>query len=343
MWRSLIVTLACVVVIEVLVGLTKGSTREIAENVADSKAIQDSRVYWKYRLLLTPSPSPENYPVVLLGDSSCLMGLIPDAFKHATGLPTMNLATNGAATLDVQNDILELHIAKHGPPKLAVLHMSEHVLCHCKLADFAEFRGQILDWSAEMRGASPFEWGRPWEILPSVRNRRSLIRDIRKLWSSSESQPRADERFGRMFAETMGYEEYPAEVAKHRHPDDIRLVQDWLPMLQRLFHLARRHDFEIMMVMSPITASQAGPERLLAHERLFEDLRVFAAEYPRVTVQRAGFVRVFPDELTGDGTHLARAGAERNSREVAELAYRQLNLRSLTGSQELGTGNATRR
>jgi hypothetical protein len=332
LWRSAWVTLLCAALIEVVIHCCWATSDEKLIEFRyyrpdKAPAIGDSLVYWKYRELLTPEKDPRYYPVALIGDSSCTMGIIPDVVQEESGWDTVNLAMNGGATLDVQNELLELHIAKHGAPRLVVMQMSDHVLCgSVRLSQVHEYRQQILDWSALVQNKTSFSWRNPLLAIPSVRRRPMMLHDWWSFWSS---QPKdyfltaardpwpSDAQVGELLKETKGYLEFPPPAGKPPRISPFRLVKDWLPMFERLFQMSQRYEFDLLMILNPLTDSTMLPDSAEERRQIADEMAAFAQSYPRVKIHRAGFTRVYPEEVMGDGVHMARAGAERNSREIA--------------------------
>lgn len=89
--------------------------------------VGESIVYWKYNFLLR-SEKTRPYRIVAVGDSSCLMGVVPKVIEAKTGRKTLNLGIDGSYGMGLQTDMLELYMAKYAPPELVILHISAPVL-----------------------------------------------------------------------------------------------------------------------------------------------------------------------------------------------------------------------
>ncbi len=336
MWRSAWLTLVCVGAIEYLCSLAPfADLHRVRFYTGDGKPnIGDSLVHWKYVHLLKPEVLPRHYPVVLVGDSSCTMGLIPSIIREQTGFNAMNLASNGAATLDVENEMLRLHIAKHGAPRLVVLQLSKHLLCNCNFSMHREYRDQILGWSAGVQESFAFSWKTLFQTLPSVRRRRVLANSVHEYFypkpdNPNWSQPRdrwpSDQEVDTLLTATNGYLEYPYNEQPGGLDGGTVCTRDWDRMLEDLFRMGQEHHFEVLMVMNPVAGDGMHDKLREAHAKFADKYAELAKPFLNVKVLREGFLREYPAMMTGDGTHLARSGAERNSREVSEYVKQHLN------------------
>src|SRR5438105_1600765 len=72
----------------------------------------ESIIQWQSHAALT---SRETEEVVFVGDSCCLMGVIPAIVENGTKLKTRNLGTNAYLGTAGHADLLQLYLDRHGP------------------------------------------------------------------------------------------------------------------------------------------------------------------------------------------------------------------------------------
>ena len=105
-------------------------------------SVEESIVQWQvYHLFDAVEPQD----VVLIGDSSCLMGVMPDVITEETGLKAWNLGTVGTLSIAGHARILEQYLKKNGPPQVVVYHVTPTTLRFTqqdidKLGYYSQFR-----------------------------------------------------------------------------------------------------------------------------------------------------------------------------------------------------------
>src|SRR5262249_10325294 len=78
-------------------------------------SLEESIIQWQAYHLLT---SVDDQNVLFVGDSSCLMGVMPQVIAQKTGQKCWNLGTIGFMATDGHADMLDLYLAKNRPPQL---------------------------------------------------------------------------------------------------------------------------------------------------------------------------------------------------------------------------------
>lgn len=258
----------------------------------------------------------EPQDLVLLGDSACLSGLSALELKNRTGLKTWNLGTFGFTYTDGHAAILDLFIEQNGPPRFLIYYTSYYPL--------ARSRGTraVRHWLARLQ-----EWiGTPDQTtgrLPSLRYRREL-RD--RIWSLGREEvtyagvdvPRddhpSDTDLRRRLWENRGsLLRKPGEVfPEDRFEDGI----SWRPQfhpdseggLRRIAETARRHNFPVLFLFSPLPESSESEAVRGQVADLEAQVRRIFEPYPEVVIHQP-FLRFYPDDHCIDMRHLTHPGA----------------------------------
>ncbi|MCA8923950.1 MAG: hypothetical protein KDD82_19225 [Planctomycetes bacterium] len=269
-------------------------------------SLERSIVYWQLEHTLSSS---EPQDVLLLGDSSCLMGLRPKTIEQATGLSAWNLGTLAFPGVGGHRRLYDAYRAKRGAPRFVIYHMSLYLL----LQEAPRFQ---LNAS---RAPEPL----PPQTPPSRQLRVSLAR-LRNAWLRDrflevERGPYpSDLEVGAFLALSKGALEEPL-----RRPwggalrfGEAHVSADCRRGLDELLSELGRDACPALLVLNPIPEALATPENLETLRVLEAEVQQIAARHPLAEVY-APFGRTYPNGLLATLDHLTVEGAERESLEVA--------------------------
>ena len=290
--------------------------------------LEESIIQWQVHHLLTAVPPQD---VLFVGDSSCLMGVIPAVITKGTELQTWNLATVGSLSTQGQADILDLYLAKHSTsqPKLVVCYLAPPTLAR----DQAEIERQgvyngLREW---LHGADAgLSANLPLARLPGYRLRRPVYQTATQLLGTSRQGPLvhvprgpfpSDEEMGRTLLETRGYF---AETRRNHLPaiepatNHLLLTADSLRGIVRMFESTHARSIDLVFMMTPLPGRYRKPQDDQAYRKLADTLTAAARPFPKVKIH-SPLLRYFDDACFGTPHHLTKAGAERNSSELVEI------------------------
>jgi hypothetical protein len=297
-------------------------------------AVEESIVHWQVSHLLT---SPETQDVVFFGDSSCLMGLVPDAVTQECGLRGWNFGTLGWLGTDGHADLLELYLERHRAPSVVVYNVSLWPLLATRAnVEQAGYLARLREWLARER--SGWDTGL-MERLPSSRLRRSaqawlnrlFVRDSQRqgFLTQKRGPYPSDVDMGEALRKRRGFfAEVWVPMPANTPPEPIRksdprygtplLSADCRPGLERLFRLAEAHGFDLVMQVTPVPDAFQSPHAQECARRMEADLHALAAPHPRVTI-RGPVVRWWPCTHFAGLNHLCEASALEYSRDLGRL------------------------
>lgn len=277
--------------------------------------VEESTIQWQLDRLRR-----EAADIVIIGDSSAMMGLEPMVFEQATGLDVQNYATVSWLHTEGHADVLDAYLRFHGPPRAVVYQMGTlvHVYPHEEL-----LAGGLLDNFRRWMGLTRASWPIP---MPSL-SLRDLARD------------------------TLEGDHYPAQytdAVRGREPSDT-YVREWLerhsgmnvdhapradwaslPPLQatyqptiesglvRIFEQGDAHGFPVFVLHNPIPEHFRDPARDAEYTAVEERVLAVAERYESASVI-GPFARYLPTELFANFEHLTREGARQNSIIVAPI------------------------
>jgi len=325
--NALLAAAGMVLVIELFVAARphperKDLVRHRLYNPNVTPGIAESVVQWQ---VANATLLKEKQDLVLLGDSACLSGLDARRLMELTGLRTWNLGTFGFTYTTGHADILELFIEVNGPPHFLVYNTSHYPL------SAGRRKRAVRTWVGRLR-----EWISPPEIkrylLPSLRYRQEIRNEILSLGAESVpytglDRPRgnfpSDNEMRRVLWENRGtlppvYEEGDFE---DWFEGDLawapRFNPDCVSGLKRIFEIARKHNFPILILFNPLPEGSDSKMVRRAMAALEKALRETIQPYPRVTLYQP-FLRFYPDDHCIDMRHATLPGNRRNTAELAE-------------------------
>lgn len=310
------------------------------EKAVGAERFVDPVIHCQIDLLLRCS---EPLDVAFFGDSSCLMGVMPQVLCDATGLKARGFATFGWLSTEGHAETFEMRLARYPAPKIAVYHVTPATLRQSK-ADTARI-GYLKQFRKWMFGDVDDD-DSPIARLPGFRLRwlgaalaDSLTgRADRERRSSGQSaelgifptrQPLRD----RLFA-SRGFlqEEHPDTVGNPVLADAELLSPDALAGLQHLFRVADAYGVKLLVVLQPAPEQFRSPREDQAFCRLEEKLRDAAHPYRTVEIAKP-LLRYYRDEDFATTNHLGKGGARRNTLEITRLIQTALVRGTLNGQQ----------
>lgn len=296
--------------------------------VRTTPTLEESIVQWQVHHLLTAVPPQD---VLFVGDSSCLMGVMPEVITQDTQLRTWNLATVGSLSTQGQADILDLYLTKHptSQPKLVVCYLAPPTLARDR--EEIERQGVYNGLREWLYGADAgLAANLPLAQLPGYRLRRPLYQAATQLLGTSQSKPLvnvrrgpfpSDDEVGRTLLETRGYF---TETRKNQLPaiepatNRLQLTADSLRGIVRMFESTHARSIDLVFIMTPLPERYRKVQDDVDYRKLAGALTAAARPYPKVKIH-SPLLRYFDDASFGTPHHLTKAGATRNSTELAEI------------------------
>lgn len=302
--------------------------------IRTSPTPEESIIQWQVHHLLTDVPPQD---VVFVGDSSCLMGIVPQRIMEQTGLPAWNLGTVGSMSTHGHARILELYLQRNSStkPKLIVSYFAPPTLLRtseqvAQLGVFNRFQEWLHGTDAGQAAQAPLAQ------LPGYRLRRPLYAAAGQLLGD-ESRPTpvlnvkrgpfpSDDSIRETLLKNRGYLPEPRRRTKLQ----VRELQqapmptaDSLVGIVHMFKLAQAYSVDLLFVMTPLPESYRTPEIEQTYRDLEERLRQAARPYPKVQLS-APLLRYYSDEDFGTLDHLSEQAAPKNSDDIAGLIERTL-------------------
>lgn len=279
--------------------------------------LEESITQWQIHHLLH-AVGPQD--VLLLGDSSCLMGTRPLQMMEQTGLDVWSAATIGSLGVRAHVRTLDLFVRRSGVPRLVVYHTNLHALV-TQLRALRQTRrfDHFPGWVDRVEGMD--ETPR----LPSLRLRDRLqerivhatvrppFDEVPRTPYGSDADVR-DELLRKRGVMTQ------AVGQKLEGPMELRgILQDAAKAeLERLFERAEKYGFTLVVVMGPFPDVTDTPRTRLTLETLQKNLRELAEPFSNVHVAEP-FIRFYATDQFGTLAHLLETGAERNTNELIAI------------------------
>jgi hypothetical protein len=323
--RALLLACACVAGMESLLAFALPKTIDprtvypfIYFNVPPS--LESSILQWQMDILLSRQ-IPE-VDVLFLGDSSCLMGVIPRILEKKTGLKVWNLGTIAWLATEGHADVLQLYLKSHAKPRLIIYYISIYPLT----ATSAEINGLgYLDTFQTWLGLRPsFFVSR----IPSYRLRQLLQwtlprRFLRKDFLDHPRGPfPSDIEVHRLLLESHGslIETRKEDMSKYSSPR-LHFSPDCVPGLQHLFALSDTYHVPLYIVLNPLPVCSKTPQLNVDLAQIHQELRKVIEGKRKVHI-RIPFGRYFPNEDLATLYHLSERGAQRNTEELSQWISR---------------------
>lgn len=301
--------------------------------IRTSPTPEESIIQWQVHHLLTDVPPQD---VIFVGDSSCLMGIVPQRITERTGLPAWNLGTVGSLSTHGHARILELYLQRHSStkPKLVVCYFAPPTLL--RTSEQVAQTGVFDRFQAWLDGADAGSAGRaPLAQLPGYRLRRPVHAAAGQLLGDSRPTPAlnvkrghfpSDDSIRQTLLNNRGYLPEPRKrtwlPVPDTHPAPMP-TPDSLTGIIRMFELAREHSVDLLFVMTPLPESYRTAEYEQAFRHLEVQLSTAARPYPNVTLSEP-LLRYCQDGDFGTLHHLSENAAPKNSDQVASLIGKTL-------------------
>jgi hypothetical protein len=248
--------------------------------------------------------------VLLVGDSSCMMGLIPETVSGERG-GSLNLGTLSSFTLAGVESIVSEAVLAEVPPSVVVIAVLPQTL-DISVQQAEEF-GLVGPYLAAYGQTSV-------SYTPS-------IADWHKLIFRKHQIGRFPEVFGGKYAvfrealrESGGYFKEPGHYDGTDTPRDAVAMTDLSRVsVKAIAELCRQRQVPLVFWLSPVPRDSVTDNYLAATADIAREL----AEEDAVLVPRSGSP-VWDNSMFGSVTHLTRTGAEQNSAELAEYLNRHI-------------------
>ena len=291
-------------------------------NVLLAPDICETIIHWQSQAVLT---SHEPADIVFLGDSSCLMGVMPAVVEDKAKRPTRNIGTVAYMGNTGHADILDLYLERHPAPKVVVYHVCPLVFT---VSNKDLIKVGYLQTFREYAGSDPmpcsFRQPRTW--LPSYHlSRRLLARaeergTSRAFYEEARGKETSDEECHARIVKSRGFladPSGPCMKLPSPMPLEVRLNRDCIPGLKRIFAASEKHHFKLVLTFCPISDNYQTPETEVNVQELLGKLRELAAPYPQVDLSPR-FLRYYPATSFAWTYHLREDAAATHSAELGD-------------------------
>jgi len=289
---------------------------------------EESVIQWQVHSLLNLEKPPD---VLLFGDSSCLVGLIPNVFSRQTTLSALNLGTISWLSTAGHSEMLELLVRKCGPPKIAVYHIAHTTLeWSPQYLEMVGYLGRFREWTSSVAGGGL----KRNFFLPANLPSHGCFVKLKCLFSKFEDNPNmltrrghhlSDEGVRAMLEETGGYYE---ETRPGNWDKPIvfesRFNSVCIPGLRRMFEISRRYHFPLSVVLVPIPEAARNQKTEGTFRDYYMKLNNIAKEYQNVSIATP-IIRYYPNNMCNGTAHLLKSGAVQNSLQLSHAIRNSLN------------------
>ena len=223
----------------------------------------ENRGYWlikqKWNLLLNQQKPAD---LLVLGDSSCNQGVVPEAIETGLDMSAVNLCTIGDSLALNSAWMLSKHIKKYGAPKnILIVHVYD-------------IWNRDINWN--VTGQTPLSWGYWKQLEPnidlSLENQKAiLLNQYLPLYSQNKSLKniidspdrwfvRKDyslQEDGFMVVANANTEEVEVDTQRHlrsvrKKEEEFNLSEPNQQSLEAIIKLAEKHDINVYLTNSPI-------------------------------------------------------------------------------------------
>ncbi|GAK50938.1 hypothetical protein U14_02180 [Candidatus Moduliflexus flocculans] len=289
-------------------------------------ALEESIIQWQVYHAMS---AEEEIDILLLGDSSSLMGLRPKIIQKQTGLTAWGIGTLDYTGTPGNVDILETYLQRRPAPKILVYHIISWSF-NLSEADLQRFGylERLRTWMATGLQTTTASTSSGF-ALPSMRYRRNAQQLLttfstkdKEEWLNAPRGPYpSDNEIRQTLLKNQGAMTEVVHEDEVNHPRDLRgylridpsLIDD----IRRLMAICEQRSIQLVIVANPLPESGATPENLAGLAALETQLRDLSKGQPHVTLF-APFTRVYPVALCASYNHLTEEGAKQNSRELSD-------------------------
>lgn len=288
-------------------------------------SMEESVVQWQVAHAMA---SQDPVDLVVIGDSSCLMGVRPKELEEVTGRTAINLGTVATLYSDGHADLLEEFIERRGVPKAVVYHTSAIYGIGFYSAEEIDETG-LLQRYRLWRGIRPRglasnvpsvrrfrkhaqDW--PDGLLVSREARRSFLEVSRGPYPSDVAMRAMVEELGGGMVEPEQWDwtrEQPEEARSLHYNEDV------FPGLRRIAALAETYGFDLIIVLNPMPEAYRSADFEAAFA---EYMTAFERELPAIGRLKylTPRLRYYSDGFCGTVCHLNDPGAVENSRQIGK-------------------------
>jgi len=298
--------------------------------------VEVSIVNWQINNSLTQLKGSD---ILFLGDSSCLMGVVPSVIEKTTGHSCWNLGTLGYLGTKGHALILEQWLKRFGAPRLLVYHVVPHSLVASNTECSTYFK-PLKEW---LSSSTEQEW---YDRLPSSVARRYLFWKLQTLASNLAPADQnldaargvypSDHKVATIMREAKGY----LPEAQPAIPTDKWTLypfkpfnQDCVEGLQDIFQLSSRYNFPVYIVMHSVPDVYEGRSTAAAYADYELHLKKAANGFARVQIAKP-LLSYLPTEKCANLHHVTPAGAISHSQDLANAVRRLIDRPSLLVSTD---------
>ncbi len=317
--RDAVLTLLVAACIEVLIGLV---ALPLTDDLAQERFYPPDRVPTFTESILQwqvhhAGRLVEHQDLLVVGDSSGLMGVRPEDLMKELGGRAWSLCTIGYVGTTGQVRVLRHYLARHAAPRVVVFHCSVPSLTTTE----AGWREKSTEFDRFGAWIDRLEGRRPW--LPSL--------DLRPRFRRIVSGALDGEVLRRPRGPYGSDQDVEAELWRRRGATTEAIRDPWprridleggltalsAAGLGELFELAREHGILVLVVLAPLPSPADTPATRATLAELERDVQALAEGASGIKFA-VPFVRWYPAELCARLNHLNERGASRNSHEIAE-------------------------
>jgi hypothetical protein len=289
--------------------------------------VEVSIVNWQINNSLTQLKKSD---ILCLGDSSCLMSVVPAVIEKTTGLSCWNIGTLGYVGTKGHALILEQWLKKFGPPRLLVYHIVPHSLVSSNTECSTYFK-PLKEW---LSSSTEQEW---YDRLPSSVARRYLFWKLSALASrlgpadNNLDSPRgvypSDHQVASIMRDNKGFmPEFQPTMPRNKwtlYPFKS-FNPDCIAGLTEIFQLSSQYNFPVYFVMHAVPDVYEGPATAAAYADYERNLRKAAKGFASVQLAKP-LLTYMPTEKCANLHHLTPAGAISHSQDLANAVRRLLD------------------
>lgn len=271
-----------------------------------------SIVNWQTQRALDLKKSPD---VIVFGDSSALVGVIPPLIQKQTRLTCQNFGLVQDVTIKSHVDMLELFLKKHRKPRMLVYHFSDGVLAtpNPKLHKKGMFK-PYQSWLGKDRSLETY-----W---PSHRFRTIARHLVLGHWHEDLKH---DTSFRKRLIFTQGYlpDSRTTKDWSKAGPPHVLLHEDGLKGLKRLLTKTQQWRLPLLVMHAPMPKLFAYPKFHQMQIKNQRTLRALLKSYPHARLATP-YTRYLPVKYFADFHHVNHRGAILNSRTLGGWINRLL-------------------
>jgi len=266
--------------------------------------------------------------ILLIGDSSCMFGLIPMDVNRMTGLDCLNIATVGYLGVQGQVDLLEYYLKLHKAPKL--------VLCQFGFPTLERTTARIKDygWYDKVK-----RWLPGWNDSFAARTfqyhnaiRWKAFWSFRKTLLSkgmTDGFTLKEDGFAVQLELNKGYMPNPPKEALHQlAPEEIptlKITSNSIEALKALDAVAAKYGIRVVFYMNPMPESARSNEFISRLDSWDEQLRSACSGLKHLYIpEKSRLLRFYPVSICPTFRHITTPAAERNTEEAVMIIQQRL-------------------